>query len=246
MANRPEDPLGKEELLELILESAVDFAIFTVDVEGAVTSWNVAAESLFGFSGEEMLGKSADILFTAEDRAKGGPEQERAQAAAHGRALDERKHRRKDGSVFWASGLLMRLKRPAQGYVKITRDRSEQHAAEERLQEREERFRLLATSIPQLVFRTRSDGYRTWPSPQWVEFTGLSFDHSLGFGWLDAVHPEDRSLTEAEWRAAIEKGEYYVEHRLRRRGLIPTIAGIRLVPSPSIGPHRHPANGSVR
>jgi PAS domain S-box-containing protein len=100
--------------------------------------------------------------------------------------------------------------------VKIARDRTEQHEAEQRLREQEERFRLLATSVPQLVFTTFADGGRTWPSPQWIDFTGQSFDDSLGQGWLEAIHPDDRELTRAAWGEAIAAGEYCVEHRVWR------------------------------
>jgi PAS domain S-box-containing protein len=86
------------------------------------------------------------------------------------------------------------------------------------VRESEERFRLLATSVPQVVFRTRPDGRRTWGSPQWVTFTGLTLPESLGFGWLDAVHPHDREATQRRWADAQATGEYYVEHRIRRAG----------------------------
>jgi PAS domain S-box-containing protein len=205
------------ELLELIVESATDFAIFTTDRDGLTTSWNVGAQRLFGYSEAEMLGTTADVLFTGADRAAGAAQEERAEARIVGRAEDERWHKRKDGSLFWASGLMMPLKDPAAGFVKIMRDRTEQHRAGQRLRENEERFRILATSIPQLVFRTRPDGSRTWPSPQWVAFTGLGPEESLGFGWLDAIHPDDLALTREGWREAQERGEYHVEHRVRRQ-----------------------------
>jgi PAS domain-containing protein len=127
--------------------------------------------------------------FRAGDRAAGIPEWERRQAQQAGQALDERWHQRKDGSRFWASGLLMPLKRQEAGFVKITRDRTEHHLANQRTRENEQRFRLLATGIHQLVFRTHPTGARTWGSPEWIEFTGLSLEESLGFGWLDAIHP---------------------------------------------------------
>src|SRR5215204_693371 len=208
---------SKDELFELIVESSTDFAIFTIDPTGIVTSWNVGAERLFGYSEDEMLGACGDVIFTPEDRAAAASENERAVALAQGRALDERWHQRKDGSRFWGSGLLMPLKKNASGFVKIARDRSEQHRAEEHLRENEERFRLLATSIPQLVFLTRPNGDRTWGSPQWIAFTGLSLDESLGFGWLQAVHPDDRAATQSAWRDAQKTGEYYIEHRVRRQ-----------------------------
>jgi PAS domain S-box-containing protein len=103
------------------------------------------------------------------------------------------------------------------GFVKILRDRTDRHLVDQRLRASEERFRLLAINIPQLVFRSLSDGTRTWPSPQWINFTGLSFDESKGFGWLDAIHPEDLGGTLAGWPVAKQSGEYYVEHRVRRR-----------------------------
>jgi PAS domain S-box-containing protein len=207
---------SKEELFELVVESSTDFAIFTMDRNGATTSWNVGAERLFGYTEVEMLGFSADVIFTPEDRAAGAPAKERSEARADGRAADERWHQRKNGCRFWASGLMMPLGGGDVGFVKITRDRTEQHQAGERLRENEQRFRLLATSIPQLVFLTRPDGDRTWPSPQWIAFTGLSFDASLGLGWLEAIHPDDRDATQSAWHEARSKGEYYIEHRVRR------------------------------
>jgi PAS domain S-box-containing protein len=207
---------GSDELLRLIIESATDFAIFSMDPKGLLTSWNSGAERVLGYAEDEILGRTADAIFMPEDRAAGVPEQERLQASANGRAEDERWAMRKDGSRFWVSGLLMPLADPSLGFVKILRDRTDGHRAEARLRESEERFRLLATSIPQLVFRTRNDGWRTWGSPQWIDFTGLSFEESLGLGWLDAVHPDDRDATQTAWDEAQRTGEYYVEHRVRR------------------------------
>jgi PAS domain S-box-containing protein len=218
VSNKQSEGIGpsKEELFQVLVDSSTDFAIFTTDRYGETTSWNIGAERLFGFSEGEMLGRSADIIFTPEDRAEGAAEKERLTARSDGSANDERWHQRKDGSRFWASGLMMPLKGKVGGFVKITRDHTEKHVAEERLAESEQRFRRLATSIPQLVFLTRPDGTRTWPSPQWIEFTGLGFERSLGLNWLDAIHPDDRDETQKGWDEAQAKGEYYVEHRVRR------------------------------
>jgi PAS domain S-box-containing protein len=207
--------LNKAELFELIIESVRDFAIYTVDAHGVCTSWNGGAERLFGFLEAEILGGCADVVFTPEDRAAGVAQKERDQARSDGRALDERWHQRRDGSRFWASGLLMPLAGRDE-FVKITRDRSEQHRTAQQLQEKEERFRVLATSIPQLVFRSRPNGERTWPGPQWIDFTGQSFADSLGFGWMEAIHPEDREGTLAAWDEALRTGEHYSEQRVWR------------------------------
>lgn len=207
---------GSEELLQLVIDSATDFAILSTDPTGQVTSWNPGAERLLGYGEDEIMGRSADAIFTPEDSAAGVPEAERRQALALGRALDERWTMRRDGSRFRASGLMMPLADRSHGFVKIFRDRTAQHRAEARVHESEERFRLLATSIPQLVFRTRADGQRTWGCPQWIGFTGLSQEESLGLGWLEAIHPEDREMTQQAWPEAQRSGEYYVEHRIRR------------------------------
>lgn len=208
-------PIADAELLRLIFESATDFAIFTVDDAGTVTSWNPGAERMLGYAPADILGMSGDAVFTPEDRANAVPAGERSAARLKGRAEDERWHQRKDGSRFWGSGLMMPLK-DGIGFVKILRDRTEQHQVQERLRENEERFRLLATSIPQLVFRSRSSGQRTWGSPEWEMFTGLSDSQSRGLGWLDGIHEDDRDSTLAAWREAQITGEYYIEHRVRR------------------------------
>jgi PAS domain S-box-containing protein len=212
----PQPPPDSDELLRHVVESATDFAIIAMDGQGAVTAWNIGAERLLGFLETEILGQNGAIIFTAEDRLAGVPDAEMVQALSKGRAEDERWHIRKDGSRFWGSGVLMPLRARTTGFVKIMRDLTERKAAQNRLRESEELFRLLATNIPQLVFRSRSTGERTWGSPQWEIFTGLGLPQSVGFGWLDAVHPEDRDTTHAAWRDAQGSGEYYVEHRIRR------------------------------
>jgi PAS domain S-box-containing protein len=209
------DATDRDELLELIIDSSADFAIYTTDLRGSATSWNIGAERLFGFTDVEIVGRSGDIIFTPEDQAAGVPTDERYRASADGRAFDERWHQRKDGSRFWASGLLMPL-RNGTGYVKIARDLTDKYEAEQRLRDQEQRFRLLATSVPQLVFTTFADGDRTWPSPQWIDYTGVSFEDSMGQGWLEAVHPDDREATRMAWNDAIAEGEYYIEHRVWR------------------------------
>ena len=88
------------ELFEHLVESSTDVAIFGMDPDGAVTSWNIGAARLFGYSEDEVLGQSDEMFFTIEDRAARLPAEEKRQALSQGRALDERWHLRKDGSLF--------------------------------------------------------------------------------------------------------------------------------------------------
>jgi PAS domain S-box-containing protein len=101
------------------------------------------------------------------------------------------------------------------GFMKIMRDQTDRHVAEQRMRASEARFRTLATNIPQLVFASSPSGARTWGSPQWIVFTGYDEPRSLEFGWLDAVHPDDRAATVAGWERAQETGQYDVEHRIQ-------------------------------
>jgi PAS domain S-box-containing protein len=206
-----------DELLRLVFESARDFAIFTADPDGRITSWNPGAERLLGYTDDEIIGRPASIVFPPEHGGAKAEAEERRTALTKGRAEDERWQVRKDGTRFWASGLAMRLEDPAMGIVKILRDRTEAHRTEQRLRQSEELFRVLATNIPQLVFCCERTGERTWGSPQWTIFSGLDLPHSLQFGWLDAVHPDDREATVAAWGQAQEKGEYSIEHRIRHQ-----------------------------
>jgi PAS domain S-box-containing protein len=196
--------------------SATDFAIIALDPNGLVTSWNVGAERLIGYAEAEIVGRDGDVIFTREDRAAGAPERERAEARTHGRAEDERWHVRKDGSQFWAPAFLMPLN-DGSGFVKIMRNLTERQAWQARPEAREELFRVLATNIPQLVFRTRDDGMRTWGSPQWIAFHRRVLRGQSGLRVASGDPPrEDRDVTAAGWLEARRNGEYHVEHRIRR------------------------------
>ena len=124
-----------EERLRLLIDSAVDYAIFTMTSEGIIDSWNAGGQRMFGFSADEIIGKPSALLFTPEDRAANVPAEELGRAARVGRAEDERYHLRKDGSRFYCSGVTTRLgDDPVLGFAKIARDLTVQRKAEQRLQ----------------------------------------------------------------------------------------------------------------
>jgi two-component system CheB/CheR fusion protein len=125
-----------EERLRLLIDSAIDYAIFTMTNDGKVDSWNLGAERMFGYTSEEIIGKDAAILFTPEDRAEGVPQQELQRAAQTGRAEDERWHMRRNGERFYASGVTTRLgDGQALGFAKIARDLTGHRTTEMALQE---------------------------------------------------------------------------------------------------------------
>ena len=175
------------------------------------------AKAVLGWDEAEVVGQQGDLIFTPEDRAANRPEVEMKKALTEGRAADERWHVKRDGTLFWASGQLTPLYDGSlHGFLKILRDHTEQRRAAEHLRASEERFRTLAEGIPQLVWRSRSNGERTWGSPQWSAYSGLSEDDSLGLGWLDAVHPDDREATLAAWAEAERSGSFSADYRVCR------------------------------
>ena len=112
-----------EERLRLLIDSAVDYAIFTMDQQGRVDFWNAGAERVFGYTSNEIMGRNAAVLFTPEDRAAGMFEAQLARAAETGRAEDDRWHLRKNGERFYCSGVTTRIGDGGKrGFAKIARD----------------------------------------------------------------------------------------------------------------------------
>jgi PAS domain S-box-containing protein len=124
------------DIYRLIVESAEDFAIFTLDLDGKITTWSAGAELILQYSADEIVGKDASIIFTDEDRDADIMDKEIHDALYKGRASDERWHMRKDGSLFWADGLMMPLQdsmTKVQGFLKIVRDRTRYRNLEEKM-----------------------------------------------------------------------------------------------------------------
>jgi PAS domain S-box-containing protein len=117
---------GNAELFDLLVKNANGLAIFTLDAEGRVSSWNLSAKRLLGYQEQEILGQFIDVLFTSEDRANKEPENELKTAAQVGQASDDRWIVRKDHSQFWCSGLTIALRDgELRGFAKVMRDQTD-------------------------------------------------------------------------------------------------------------------------
>jgi PAS domain S-box-containing protein len=129
-------------MFHLLMENVKDFAIFMLDPEGRIVSWNTGAERILGYKEEEILGQPFGLIFTPEDRGRKRPEYELQLAREVGRAEDERWHVRKVGSRLWASGVVTPLVNEGgdlQGFAKILRDITERKRSEEQLAEANQR-----------------------------------------------------------------------------------------------------------
>jgi PAS domain S-box-containing protein len=109
------------------LQSVADYAIFTTDLNSRIVTWDIGAENVFGYRRDDVRGENARFVFTPDDIQRQAPELELADAMAHRSAVDERWHVRKDGTIFWATGLMMKLLDDHGrhvGFIKIIRDRT--------------------------------------------------------------------------------------------------------------------------
>jgi PAS domain S-box-containing protein len=139
-----------ERRFRLLVEGAMDYAIYTLDPSGIVTSWNTGAQRMKGYTAEEIIGQHFSRFYTKEDRVGGRPARVLRTAARDGRYVSEGWRLRKDGGRFWASVTLYPMKDEAGdliGYAKITRDMTERRAAHEAIQESERQLRLLVRSV---------------------------------------------------------------------------------------------------
>lgn len=189
----------RDEHLRMIVESATDFAIFTLSLDGHIVSWNVGAQRILGYTDQEIIGKHVSIIFTAEDIAEGRVESEMRTAADLGRKNDDRWHVRKGGVRFWANGMMMPLTDEAsqtRGYLKILRDRTEQKLASELLRTSEERLTIAVEGarlglwhcdLPAgtIVWNDRSKEHFGFPPDAQRRPSSL----------LENLHPDDREAT---------------------------------------------------
>jgi PAS domain S-box-containing protein len=136
---------ASEEQMRLIIEGAADYAIFTTDSDGMITSWSPGAQAIFGWTAEEAIGQSASLIFTPEDRARGEDRKEIETACRTGCANDERWHVRKDGGRVFMNGSMCPLhdgQGRSRGFLKVARDETERRKAEDAHRESERKLRL--------------------------------------------------------------------------------------------------------
>ncbi|HET7187893.1 MAG TPA: PAS domain-containing sensor histidine kinase [Gemmatimonadaceae bacterium] len=149
-AGNPQRPAERAGLHRLLVDSVRDYAIFALDPDGNVLSWNAGAEYLKGYSADEIIGRHFSVFYPPEKVAEKFPQYELEVARKEGRFEDEGWRIRKDGSRFWANVVITALRDKTGtlvGFAKVTRDLTERFLAEEALRESEERFRLLVQGV---------------------------------------------------------------------------------------------------
>lgn len=143
-------PEERAELFRLLVERVQDYAIFALDPDGNILTWNAGAERLKGYKAEDVVGRHFSAFYTEADREAGKPATLLETATNSGRVEDEGWRVRQDGSRFWADVLITALRDDSGkliGFAKVTRDLTAKRAADEMIRDSEERFRLLVHSV---------------------------------------------------------------------------------------------------
>lgn len=216
--HRAEEELRlSEERFRLLVENTVDYAIYVLDPAGRVTTWNLGAERMKGYTSSEINGRYFGVFFPEQDQRAGKPAHELAMARTQGRFEDEGWRVRKDGSRFWANAVLTAL-HDAQGrligFAKITRDltaRREAEAVERRLireqtarevaeeaqrelREGEERYRALSERL-EIVLEGVADGIVAQNREHRIVFANTAAAWVLG---LDSASEHPRNSADAD------------------------------------------------
>ncbi len=218
--------------LASIIESSRD-SIITVDFDTTITSWNPAAELLYGFSAEEAVGKSMKMLLLPKDLAEifGNIDKIRLGESVE---MFETVRIHKEGQRLDLEVVMSPVKDSSNqvvGVSTIVRDITERMESEEALRFSEQRFRVAVDAMDSLVWTNNSRGQMEGEQPGWEKFTGQTFDQYQGFGWSKAVHPEDVDKTIDAWNESVRRRETFVfEHRLRRHDGEWRVCAIRAVP----------------
>jgi len=214
-----------EERFRLLVESVRDYAIFMLDPDGVVLTWNTGAERFKGYRADEIIGQHFSRFYPPEMLERGLPARELEVAQATGVFEDEGWRVRKDGSLFWANVVITAM-RNAQGellgFAKITRDLTQRRAHEEDLRRSEERFRLLVEGVSDYaIFMLDPNGrVATWNVGA-ERIKGYTASEIIG-QHFSIFYPEDAQESrwpEHELQVASEKGSFVdTGWRLRKDG----------------------------
>ncbi len=207
-------------LYKLMADRVQDYAIFLLDTEGRVLTWNAGAERVKRYAPAEIIGKHFSVFYTAEDIARRWPTYELERALMEGRFEDDGWRVRKDGTRFWANVIITALRDDAGtllAYSKITRDLTERKNQDEFLRRSEERFRLLVDGVsdyaiymldPEGRVASWNSGARRIKGYKDGEILGKHFsrfykptDIAAGKPWMELAQARDAGRAEDEgWR----------------------------------------------
>ena len=225
-AERHQERLRRsEEHFRSLMESTRNHAIFMLNPEGHVASWNAGAESLSGYGAEEIMGEHYSIFFTVEDARSGKLDRHLQAAAREGRSQEEHWLERKDGSRFLASTVTTALYEDGgkpRGFSEVMQDITEKKEAETLLEKAENRVRTLVEHVPAITYTGGVDGDHA------LDYVSPQIENVLGYSprevttdpehWTKTLHPHDRRWVLAEEKRTGQAGDpFALEYRMFAR-----------------------------
>lgn len=219
------DPSIDERRLALLVNSVTDYAIYMLDPEGRIVTWNPGAQRFKGYSADEIIGEHFERFFTSEDRELDLPARALRVAAREGRFETEGWRIRKDGSRFWAHAILDSIRGDdgmLLGFAKVTRDVTERRDREKALFESEQRFRILVQGVKDYaIFMLDREGYVTNWNAGAQAIKGYTESEIVGQHFSRFYQEQDRAAGEPAraLETALREGKYEREaQRVRKDG----------------------------
>jgi PAS domain S-box-containing protein len=198
-----------------LIEASLD-PLVTITPDGKITDVNAATEAATGCRRQELMGTDFCDYFTEPAKARTGYQQAFREGGVRDYALELRHRDGRFTPVLYNASVYHDQAGNVIGVFAAARDISERKTTEEALRRSEQRYRALLIATAQVVWTTPPDGV-VEDMPMWREYTGQSIEEVRGWGWLNAIHPEDRERTEAIWSKAVKThGLYETEYRIRR------------------------------
>jgi PAS domain S-box-containing protein len=188
-----EAPASSDDYFRLLIDSVSDYAIFLLDPNGYVRSWNLGAQRIKGYRAAEIIGQHFSKFYLPSDVASGHCDRELQVARDVGRFEDYGWRVRKDGSQFWANVVITGLRDASGrhvGFGKVTRDLTDKA------------FRVFVEATNAIVWTADGEGRPNADSPSWRAFTGQTEAEWRGLRGWDPVHPDDVDRIRTEWSRA--------------------------------------------
>ncbi len=219
------DAIGSERRLQLLVDAVKDYAIYLLDAQGVVRSWNAGAERFKGYTAGEIIGQHFSRFYTEEDRENGLPERALRTAAEESKFEAEGWRVRKDGTRFWTSVLIDPVYSETGvlvGFAKVTRDISHKREAEQALFQSEQKFRLLVQGVRDYaIYMLDPDGRVTNWNAGAAAIKGYRAEEIIGQHFSRFYTEEDRAAEEPAraLETALRHGKYEREAwRVRKDG----------------------------
>lgn len=214
-------PNRKQEARDrLILESARDFAIMSLDLNGVVETWTEGAQRLFQYTEEDAVGSPCDLIWREEDLRNAEPEKERQRAIEFGMAEDRRWHLAKDGTLRFVNGTMRPLRDDNQqviGFVKVCRDETDRHLAEQAAHQSQQRLQAMVDQAMVGIITTNLDGRLRDVNERFCQLVGRSSEELLGMSFVEWTHPDELHASLENFERLVRDGTpFFLEKRYVR------------------------------